>query len=507
MNSEILNNDYADLHLGHAISLDFWLRGINESRNGYFAITHPGLLFQISSWFVYFISNLTDWFHSSGIEIAIETLQNSDRFFLISVVLSSFIICIYSIFVSLRFSFLPVIPLVGILYGITGEYTHTFIHFTNDYFSLPLILTWLYIWRLNKKNLSSIWFYVNLGILSSLIYLNKLPYIVWIFAFIITMILFFVLRQKKVIIVGLFVYIFSFCLFTFLLSCLFFDFEGFQRMVSSHKLILFNSGRMGSGSESIVSLPEVFQNFKFFLSSNNLFSTISILFSLSLILYILFVQKILNAISLKKILLSLDPLIVWGMIAFSGGFFATLKHYGYNYLLVSFAPLFLVLVALYSRRFYSLYFCLMILVTASVTFNCYFNERFFARNKIQNSELIKAKNRILDRKNLVFITEYRNPAKEFTTYHALFCSDLPQVEEIYKKVIPDTYVYYFETPRFFFGSQKMDINSLKWDYWISVYDKHGLDWYSDDRFHLLSENSVERTNVKGQYVFVYQRKK
>ncbi|MBM9590247.1 hypothetical protein JWG41_07310 [Leptospira sp. 201903075] len=505
LDAEVLNNDYADLHLGHALSLDFWIRGYNEDRSGYFAITHPGLLFQIFSWLIYFFVNIATWFHTNGIDLAASTLTNSFIFFLMSSVTSSVLLCFCLFWTAFRLKFFHLIPLIGILYGITGEYTHTFIHFTNDYFAIPLILIWALVWKNVKNPLNSIQFYLNLGLLSSLVYLNKLPYIVWILSFFVTLVCFGIVQRKLIILGGVIVYTLTFLLATFVLSTIFFGSEGFLHMVSSHKALFSNSGRMGAGSHTFIDFSTLVSNFKYFLSTNNIFSTITIFLLVLFILYTAVFKKLFDGYSFKAVLLKLDPLVVWAIIAFFGGFLATLKHYGYNYLLVALSPLLLASFIVYTKRYYSIYLFFMVITLFSVIFNVAFNERFFKFNSIESQNLKETYKELSTDPSIIFITEYRNPTKQFTTFHTLFCSDLPQKEIIYSKIFPNSYVYYFEDPKFFSGPQKLIKEELKWDYWVSVYKADGLDWYSLDRFNYLSENTEFITKPSRKSISIFKR--
>lgn len=508
LDSDVLNNDYSDIHLGHALGLDFWIRGIVQQRDGYFAITHPGLLFQISSWLVYFFINVSTWFSSTGFDLAEFTLSNSYNFFFFSAISSSLLLLTFTFWTAHKLKFVILIPLFGILYGITGEYTHTIIHFTNDYFAIPLILIWFLIWKHTKNPLDSFQFYFTMGALSSIVYLNKLPYIVWILAFEITLICFAIVKKKMVIYIGIIFYTITFIAATFSLSVFFFGWDGFMYMLSSHKSLFINSGRMGEGSHTFIEFSLLISNFKLFLTSNNIFSTITILLLFLYILYRVLLRKLFNGYGLINIISKIDPFVFWGLVAFIGGFLATMKHYGYNYLFVALCPLIIVSIVVYTKRNYFVYLFFMGMIIVSILFNVAFNVRFFRFNSFA-SENLKYTYDVLSTENpkAVFVTEYRNPSKQFTSYHVLFCSDLPQKEEIYSKIFPNSYVYYFEDPNFFFGSQKFTKEELKWTYWVSVYKLNDLDWYSQDRSNYLSNHSIILNRPSRDYISTFKRTK
>jgi hypothetical protein len=507
LTSELLNNDYADLHLAHAISFDLWFRGYTNNRDGYFATTHPGILFQIFSWLIYIIVNYQYLFIKNGLDIAISTLNNPHDFFYLSIIFSSILLFSLVLFVSLKYRLYMLLLFIALPYSLTGEYTHTFIHFTNDYFSIPLVLFWFILWK-KTKGLKNVKFAIFMGIFSSIVYLNKLPYIVWVISLILVYILFILTYKSKLYLSNLLLYLTTFFISTSLISTFFFGISGYQNMLNSHKYLFSNSGRMGSGSSVFISLTEFKNNFFQFFQSNNIFSTLSITVIISYIVYIKFISKFLKDKTLFFFIKTLNPMIIWGFISVIGGLIATFKHYGYNYLLVALAPLLLLTVQLYRKKYWILYFVIFLFNFLGVLSNYEYNLRFFDQQKYYNANLNKYINLFSNNGENFIVVEYRSPIKEFTVYHTLMCSDLPDsiIQEIYGKVFKNFGVFYFDKPNFIFGVEKKNIEDEHWKYWVTPYKLDSWNWASLERSNFLKLNTKIITNPNNDHdIYIFKK--
>ncbi|MDX1959890.1 MAG: hypothetical protein SFU98_15070 [Leptospiraceae bacterium] len=468
----ILNDDYTDHSLGHALNLEAWSKGILQERNNYFQYFHPGIWFQLFSWISLKFSMLFNVDLKSDRLAFFKILNDSRIFFKFSGFLAATIILIFIFgfkkILKEKKMFTESLFILSLFFINQAYINYTFIKFSNEFFIIPIIFFAFYILSDLKKierNFSS---QIILGVFFAFCYLNKLPYIIVYISFISVYTGISILSHGTVGAYFRVVFVSTISmLFTSSIFLLSFFSKGIAiEIVKAHLGVFLSSGHYGSGDKNVVSIDSVISSLNFIVSSYNIFVLISVFFSLIILLLFIF-KNVSFRKSIKLLSKNSIFLVSWSLVSFVLGLMAVLKHFNDHYLIMPISCLIPgVLVAFQSlevrKRFI---FLLIIFAGLSASLNKNYSDLSKSKKWYNDlSVLLKSELGNIEKKTIIY--DYRFPIMEYENFFTLSVSGIPD----FRKYFPEyTNTFYATAPDSLTGASRdanSDVNHIEWDYWL-----------------------------------------
>jgi hypothetical protein len=260
------SNDYPVMSLAHAVYIDQRLSSDTSVKIGYAQTAHPGIIFQIVSWIVYRASSL--FVYGTAEARLIDALSDSAKYWRIIQIVPLLVFSLVLLLLGKRLLkknavSLFVLPLV--FFSFQPIFIYGFSFLGNDTFALPLGLAlFLTLIKANDgNNLKFGYWWICVGLIGGLGYLNKLNYIMWsagvIAGYLVSCAL---LRINPLIILrNVLLFLFGFLGAVLGIGIPYLGRSGIEEMFLRHKAFIIHDGIYGSGKQDLVNPATFFHNF------------------------------------------------------------------------------------------------------------------------------------------------------------------------------------------------------------------------------------------------------
>lgn len=494
----VLNDDYTDHSLGHALNLELWFRGIIRERNNYFQYFHPGIWFQLFSWVSLKFAVLFNSELRTDSQAFFKLLIDSRSFFFFSGILSASIIVFFLLWfkkILKEKKMFPETVFILALFFVNHSYiSYSFLKFSNEFFIIPIIFFAFYLLSDLKRLEKEFMRQLALGVFFAFCYLNKLPYIVLFISFIAvyTGISFFSYTSSSVYFRVVFVSSFFFVLTSGVFLVLFFSKGIAMEVVNAHFGVFLSSGHYGNGEKNIVSADSVLSSFNYIQLNYNPAVLLSISASV-LLLLIFLIRNVQIQRPRKRISRNSVFLVVWSLISFFLGFAAVLKHFNDHYLIMPISCLIPGVIVAFQNLEYKKRVIFLSILFLGLAFSLYKNINDIRNSRKYHNRLSAVlADQIGKEKDLVLIYDYRFPIKEYISYFTLYVSGIPEYKKHYPYYLNKIYV---TSPGFLTGASSdtdSDVNRIEWDYWL-IMDRKNDD--TDSVKKILLKSDVEKKEI------------
>jgi hypothetical protein len=428
------NEDYITHSLGHSINMDIWIRGGDVRKLSVLNTMHPGFLFQITSWLLY----LPNSFNSHPYMAALETIFDPKMFWIKNQYVS-FFINIGFIFYSLRWfkldSKIDFSIYISLFYLFSKSFNFNFLHMGNETFAIPLFITLFVIFSKyidTKKN----YYLFLLGIIYSILYLNKINYIGYLpviyFIFFLYFIKYFSNYSFKLFIFNSFFIILIFTISTYIFSKVLIGQSGINSMIESHTNVIFNSGPYGSGEKGLYDFNRMGNSLLLFLRVEWKFNIV--------LLPILFlnIYFIIKSYITKKVILYKNIFVVSSFFCI---LIVVLKQYSPHYILPAIITLPIMYILIRDKLNDKIKYTILIHNIIVIIFSLYsiltFETNFYFQSSISSKKDIQDYNSELESIRAIPLSEngyrswgYRIKSREYGRRFAITWSDNWQLHKL-----------------------------------------------------------------------------
>jgi hypothetical protein len=470
---QVLNDDYSDHSLGHALNIEAWLKNLFSERNNFFQYFHPGIWFQFFSWISFKAAILTDANLQKDYYSFFKILNDSTRFYFFSGLFSGIMMGFILWGLKKNFQDRKMFPetffICALFFINESQPTFSYLKFTNDYFILPVIIMSIYFLSDMNKLEKSLLIQIMVGFLMAFGYLNKLPYIVLYISFVVSVIIITYLTGKTtekflriITITGLsMVFISAFLLITTLN-------KGIALIVlRSHIQIFLSSGHYGSGEKGIISSEQFIYAITEILNYNP-FILLAIISSFIFLIWSFWK----NIYFYKKISFRSKNaafIMLWSLLSFTLGIIAVLKHYDHRYMIMPISSLIPGLVhgfQIHTKLSRYLYLTILFFGLMPSVYKNFLNVQSYKNSEISLTSILN--NEMNKNIQAKVIYDYRFPVKEFVQFFALNASGLPDYRKYYPK---HKDIIFISSPDLLMpisqeAALPSDLNQFEWDYWL-----------------------------------------
>ncbi len=333
-------DDYAPDSLAEALNAERRWPGGDRSDVSYFQYAHPGIPFELLSWFDFRLATALGG--SDRADVPLKVLRDPEMFWLANR-LSALALCIiglYGLWQLSQKSAAVTFTVLLVFFCFQPSWTYGFLRLGIESFALPVAVAFFALTRRAFDDKPHLWLpWTGLGTLGGLAYLMKLNYLMWPMAVMVGLLFQFFSRSISLRQFSVRLSCFGVTLVTTVvgLVCGFLGRAAFFRMLHEHWRILLHTGKYGGGSPGFINDSQLIHNLFNILKHPDLWVAPLVLL---ILMIVTLVRHRTERTWLKRnlpyvICLTAAVLLVYG---------AALKHYNEHYLIPAAAVLPLIVI-------------------------------------------------------------------------------------------------------------------------------------------------------------------